>query len=53
VNVELEALQTSTALVRDLVLGDVDGPSSLATSLSMVVESLEDWISTAAANGVR
>jgi hypothetical protein len=38
---ELEALRTSAGLVRDLVLGDVDRPSSLAASLSMVAELLE------------
>jgi hypothetical protein len=35
------------------VLGDVDGSSSLAASLSMVAELLEGRIDTAAANGVR
>jgi hypothetical protein len=52
-NNELEALRTSTALVQDLVLGDVDGPSSLAMSLSMVSEEVEGWTNIAAANGVR
>jgi hypothetical protein len=52
-NNELEALCTSTTLVQDLVLGDVDGPSSLAMSLSMVSEEVEGWTNTAAANGVR
>jgi hypothetical protein len=52
VDTELEALRTSAALVRDLVLGNIDGPSTLAVSLSMVVESFEDRINTMAANGV-
>jgi hypothetical protein len=46
---KLEALCNSAALVQDLVLGDVDGPSSLAASLSMVVELLKGWIDTVAA----
>jgi hypothetical protein len=53
VDAKLEVLQTSVALVRDLVLGDVDIPSSLVMSLSMVVEEVESRINTAAANGVR
>jgi hypothetical protein len=40
-NVELEALRTSTARVWDLVLDNADGPSSLAASMSTVVELLE------------
>jgi hypothetical protein len=36
-----------------MVLDNVDGLSSLAASLSTVVELLEGWINTAAANGVR
>jgi hypothetical protein len=35
-----------------LVLDNVDGLSSLAASLSKVVELLEGWIETAATNGV-
>jgi hypothetical protein len=50
---ELEALQTSTAQVQDLVLGGADGPSSLAASMSAVVKMLEGRIDAAAANGVR
>jgi hypothetical protein len=53
VDTELETLWTSVALVRDLVLGDVDEPSSLATSLSPVVEEVESRINTVATNGVR
>jgi hypothetical protein len=53
VDAELEALLTSAARVRDQVLGNVDGPSLLATSMSMVAELLEGWIDTVAANGVR
>jgi hypothetical protein len=41
VDVELEALQTSVARVWDLVLDNIDGPSSLAAYLSMVVKLLE------------
>jgi hypothetical protein len=41
VDAELEALRSSAAQVQDLVLSNIDGPSSLATSLSMVVELLE------------
>jgi hypothetical protein len=52
VDTELETLRASAALVQDLVLGNVDGPSSLATSLSLVVESFESWVDIAAANGV-
>lgn len=48
----MEALWTSTTLVWDLVLGDVDGPSSLAASLSMVAELFKDRIETVVANGV-
>jgi hypothetical protein len=50
---ELEALSTSAALVRDLVLGEANRPSSLATSLSMAEEVVENWINTVTANGVR
>jgi hypothetical protein len=52
VNVELEAMWTSATLVQDLVLGDVDTPSSLVASLSMVAELLECWIDTMVTNGV-
>jgi hypothetical protein len=50
---ELEALQSSTALVWGLVLGSADGTSSLAASMSMAAELLKSWIDVAAANGVR
>jgi hypothetical protein len=52
VDAELEALRASAILVQDVVLSVIDGPSSLAASLSMAVERLEDWIHTVAANGV-
>jgi hypothetical protein len=52
VNVELEAMWTSATLVQDLVLGDVDTPSSLVASLSMVAKLLECWIDTMVTNGV-
>jgi hypothetical protein len=53
VDAELEVMQTFAALVRDLILGEASGPSSLAMSLSMVAEEVENWINTTAANGVR
>jgi hypothetical protein len=53
VDAELEALWSSAALVRDLVLGGVDGPSSLVASLSMVAELFERRVDTVAANRVR
>jgi hypothetical protein len=52
VDAELGALWTLVARIRDLVLGNADGPSSLAASLSMVAELLKGRIDTAAANGV-
>jgi hypothetical protein len=52
VDIEREALQPSVALVQALVLGNVNGPSSLAASLSMVAELLESRVNTAATNGV-
>jgi hypothetical protein len=52
VDAELGAMRTSAARVRDLVHGDVDRLSSLATSLSMVAELLEGWIDTTGTNGV-
>jgi hypothetical protein len=51
VNAELEALRTSAARVQDLVLDNIDGPSSLAMSLSMVAELLEGQINVTSANG--
>jgi hypothetical protein len=53
VDAELEALRTSVGRVRDLVLDNIDGSSSLAASLSMVVELLECRIDIAATNEVR
>jgi hypothetical protein len=50
---KLEALQTLAALIWDLVLGSVGGPSSLAASVCIVAELLEGQIDTAAADGVR
>jgi hypothetical protein len=50
---ELEALWTSAALVRDMVLGDVDEPSSQATSLSTEAELLKGRIDTTTTNGVQ
>jgi hypothetical protein len=53
VDVELEALRNLAARVWDLVLHNVDGPSSLAASLSMVAELLEGRVDVATANGIR
>jgi hypothetical protein len=49
---ELEALWTSVAWVRDLVLESADGPSSLAASLSTVAELFKGWIDAATTDGV-
>jgi alanine dehydrogenase len=49
----LEALRSLATHVQDLVLGDIDRSSSLATSMSMVAERLEGQIGAATANGVR
>jgi hypothetical protein len=51
-NAELEALRTLATLIRDLVLDNIDGSSSLVASLSMVIELLEHQINTTAANRV-
>jgi hypothetical protein len=50
---ELEALWTSVAQVRDLVLDRVDGMSFLAASLSIAAELLEGRVDATATNGVR
>jgi hypothetical protein len=52
VDVMSEGLWAFLALVWDLVLGDVNGPSSLVVSLSMVVDLFESQIDTATINGV-
>jgi hypothetical protein len=49
---KLDALQSSTVQVRGLVLGDADGSSTQATSMSAVAELLKGQIYTTAANGV-
>jgi hypothetical protein len=46
------ALRSSTVRVQDLVLGGADGPFSLTTSMSTVVELVGNRIDAAAANGV-
>jgi hypothetical protein len=46
VDAELESLRPLPARVQDLVLDNIDGPSSL------VAELLEGWIDAEAANGV-
>jgi hypothetical protein len=48
----LEVLRSSAVWVQDLVLGDVDRSSLLATSMSVVEEGLESQINAVAANGV-
>jgi hypothetical protein len=53
VDAELEVLQALAARVQDLELGSTDGPSSLAASVSTVVELLEDQIDAVVTNGVR
>jgi hypothetical protein len=53
VEAELEALWTSTTWVRDLVLGNADGSSSLSASLSMVAELLRGRVDVVVANRVR
>jgi hypothetical protein len=52
VDIELGGLQTLSTHIRDLVLGNADGPSSLAASLSILAELLNGQIDTAAAIGV-
>jgi hypothetical protein len=52
-NAELEALQTSAALVWDLILGDASGSSSLVVFLAMVEEEVEKWVNAAVDIGVR
>jgi hypothetical protein len=52
VEIELEALWSSVAQVQDLVLGDVDGSSLLATFMSVIAERLEGQIDATTANGV-
>jgi hypothetical protein len=53
VGTELEALRTSAARVQDLVLDNIDGPSSLSVSLSIMAELLEVQIDATTANRVR
>jgi hypothetical protein len=52
IEAELEALWCSAVRAQDLVMGNVDGSSLLATSMSAVVERLEGWIDTTTSNGV-
>jgi hypothetical protein len=51
VEAELEALWSSAAQVRDLVLGRVDGSSSLTMCMPTVAELFGNRINAAAANG--
>jgi hypothetical protein len=50
VDTKLEALQTLTMQVWDLVLDNTDGRSSLAASMSTAVKLLEGWIDAASNN---
>jgi hypothetical protein len=50
--IELEALQSSTAQVWDMVLKGSDGMSSLARSLSSAADLIEGRVDAAVANGV-
>jgi hypothetical protein len=50
---ELEVLRSSAAWVWDMVLGGVGRPSSLVTSMSVVVDLLGGRIDAVAANWVR
>jgi hypothetical protein len=52
VDAELDALWTSAMRVWDMVLDNVDGPSSLVASVSRAVDLLEGQIDAMAANGV-
>jgi hypothetical protein len=52
VDTELEVLLTSAAQVKNLVLDNANGSSSMAASLSMVAELLEDWVDATATNDV-
>jgi hypothetical protein len=47
---ELEALWSLAAQVRDFTLDDADGPSSLATSMSMVAKQLKSRIEPTTSN---
>jgi hypothetical protein len=53
VDIELEALWSSTTWVWDLMLERADRTSSLVVSLSSLAELLEDHIDVVAANWVR
>jgi hypothetical protein len=48
---KLQALHSSTARVRDMLLEQADRPSSLAAPLSSIVELFESRIDAAAGNG--
>jgi hypothetical protein len=52
VDAELEALWTLASRVRDLVVDNADGLSSLVASLSMVVELLNSRVNATTPNGV-
>jgi hypothetical protein len=51
-DVELEALRSSVVEVQELVLGDVNGTSSLVMSMFKVAEQLEGRIDATTANGI-
>jgi hypothetical protein len=50
--IELRALRSSTARVRDLMLKGSDRASSLAASLSLATDLIECRVNAAATNGV-
>jgi hypothetical protein len=52
-NAKLEDLSASAVLVQDLVMGNTGGSTSLVASLAEAAREVENWINTAAANGVR
>jgi hypothetical protein len=52
VDTELDALRNSVVRARDLVVDNIDGLTSLAASLSIVVELRKGQIDTVATNGV-
>jgi hypothetical protein len=49
----LEAPRSLLAWARGLLLDDIDGPPSLAASMSTVAEHFESWIDAIATNRVR
>jgi hypothetical protein len=52
VDTELEELRSLATRLQDMVMDNVGEPSSLAASLSTMVELLRDWIDTEVTSGV-